>query len=174
MSVIENYRLASHPIWALTRINLNLKPWPFTIKPKTFTVSQSKPSISRVMSDASNWSESIKSGSVKNQYRIGEHGSWKCVCFCVCLRVCVCVSPAGMVYPITCHQCFCQSAKKSPQRCHCLYSRPKTGTHTYINTHTHHSKPSPFLFSEWTWGTFASNAWSHTNTLTHIRISAQA
>lgn len=45
------------------------------------------------------------------------------------------VSPVGTVYPITCHQGFCQSAKKSSQWCNCLYSRPNTDRQTGRHTH---------------------------------------
>lgn len=53
---------------------------------------------------------------------------------CVCL--CVHVPPADMVYPISCHQCFCQSAKKNPQRCYCPYSRPNAHKHAHTHKHT--------------------------------------
>ena len=100
---------------------------------------------------------------VQSQWKHKNQGHWKAALHwrawimqaCVCapvytLRVRVCVVwvrertlPAGMVYPITCHQCFCQSAKKSP-RCPSIvfvdsqqWTHTCEDTHTHTNTHTH-------------------------------------
>lgn len=72
------------------------------------------------------------------------------------------VSPVGTVYPIICHQGFCQSAKKSSQWCNCLYSRPNTDRQTDRQRYTH--KTSANLWKE---RTVAANAWSNTEMLTH-------